>query len=348
MSRRASATLIGFFVMGALTLLVVGLLAVGAGRFGADSEIFVLNFRYSTSGLKVGAPVVLKGVQIGVVKDISVAYDEETDRFQVPVLVEIDQDRVQWPEEIRGELDSREFYEKALQAGLRARLGLQSLVTGMREIEVGFFPGTALVLSGKHSGYRELPTIPSAFDSLLGQVQSLPVEHVVERTLAILEGLNRLANAKEIPRILANLDTAMAELAETSEDVRKLVGPTGAKLDAVLDDLQKAARILSARLEGLLIDLEQAAEQVRQLAQDANAEMGPAARSLQRAGDSAEAAFDAGEEAFDAVSSVVGDRSPIRREALDALRSLSAASRALRDLADYLARHPDALIRGKR
>jgi paraquat-inducible protein B len=138
MSQRASATLIGAFVIGALALLVAGLLIIGAGRLGGDRETFVLYFRYSTGGLKVGAPVVLKGVQIGVVKEIAVAYDDRTGRFEVPVFVEIDQDRVHWPQEIRGELDSQELYERALNAGLRARLGLQSLVTGMRHQAADF------------------------------------------------------------------------------------------------------------------------------------------------------------------------------------------------------------------
>ncbi len=348
MSRRANPTLIGAFVMGALALLVTGLLIIGSGRFGGDLETLVLYFRYSTSGLKVGAPVVLKGVQIGVVKDIAVAYDDETGRFLVPVYIEIDQDRVQWPGEIRGELGSRELYDKALQAGLRARLGLQSLVTGMYQIEVGFFPGTALVLSGKDTGYRELPTIPSAFDRILGQVESLPLEHFVEQTLSILGGLNKLVNAREIPCILASLDTAAAELAQAGRAVRERVGPTGDRLDATLDDLQAATRTLSARLDGVLVTLDRAAENVRQLAQDAGAAIGPAAKSLRAAADSARAAFDAAEGAFAQLSSAVGEHSPLHRETLNTLRAVTAAARTLRDFSDYLERHPEALIRGKR
>jgi paraquat-inducible protein B len=346
MSRPAGATLIGAFVMGALALLVAGLLIVGSGHFGEDRETFALYFRNSTSGLKVGAPVVLKGVQIGVVTDIAVAYDDDSGRFLVPVHAEIDQDRVQWPGEI-DELGSRELYETALQAGLRARLGLQSIVTGLQQIEVGFFPGTELLLAGKDTGHRELPTIPSAYDRLLGQVESLPLEHLVAQALAILEGLNRLVNAQEMPRILANLDTTMAELAQASGDLRQRVEPTGDRLDATLDDVQAAVRTLSAKLDRVLATLELAAENVVGLTRDAGAEVGPVAKSLRAAGNSAKSAFDVAEGTLDGLSSMVGERSPLYREALSTLRAVSAAARTLRDLADYLERHPEALIRGK-
>jgi paraquat-inducible protein B len=328
--------------------LVAGLLIIGSGHLGGDRETFVLYFRYSTSGLKVGAPVVLKGVQIGIVKDIAVAYDDETGRFQVPVYVEIDQDRVQWPQEIRGELDSRELYEKALEAGLRARLGLQSLVTGMRQIEVGFFPGTELVLSAKDSRYRELPTIPSAFDRLLDQVESLPLDHFVQQTIGILDGLNRLANAKEVPRILANLNTATAELAQVIGEVRARLAPTGDRLDLTLEEMQAATHKLSTKLDDVLVAVESAAENIRGLARNVGTEVGPVAKSLRGAGDAAQTAFDTGQKTLDQLSSAVGERSSLYRETLTALRAVSSAARSVRDLTDYLERHPEALIQGKR
>lgn len=94
----------------------------------------MLYFRYSTNGLKVGAPVVLKGVQIGIVKDIAVTYDEASGRFMVPVHIEIDQDQVQWPGEIRGELDGRELLPEMLRIRCRRQracgLVVQSPQTG--------------------------------------------------------------------------------------------------------------------------------------------------------------------------------------------------------------------------
>lgn len=348
MSQRANPTLIGAFVIGAIALLVAGLLVLGSGHYGGDRETLVLYFRYSTTGLKVGAPVVLKGVQIGVVQEIQVAYDDASGRFLVPVYIEIDQSRVQWPGEIRGELDKRELYQRGLEAGLRARLGLQSLVTGMLQVEVAFFPGTKLVLYGGDSRYRELPTIRSPFERLLGQVENVPVERLIQEALAIMEGLNRLVNAQEVESILANLDTGAANLARVGAGVSERIGPTGDRLDVTLDEIHGVARILSTKLDGLLAAVEQAADGVNQLARNTNVDIGPLAKDLRKAGNSAANAFASAEGAFDTVSSAVNQRSSLYRESITALRSFSKAAESLRSLADYLERHPEALIRGKR
>jgi paraquat-inducible protein B len=348
MSRHASPTLIGAFVVGALAVLVAGLLILGGGRFGGDRETLVLFFRTDTSGLRIGAPVVLKGVQIGVVTDIGVTYDEERGQFVVPVYVEIDQDRVDWPGEIRGELDSKALYERALQAGMRARLASQSLVTGMLQIEVGFFPGSPLVLHGRDPRYRELPTIRSPLERLRGQLERVPVEQLVAQALGVLEGLRGLIDSPEVPRILGGLEDAVGAVAAAAAAARDLLGSGDGGLDATLTDTRRVARLLADRLGGLLTALEEAAGEVRLAAAGARAELGPAARSLRRAGDAAQGALEAAQGAFDSLEAAAGEHSPLRREALVALRSLTSAARSLRDLADYLERHPEALLRGKR
>jgi paraquat-inducible protein B len=217
----------------------------------------------------------------------------------------------------------------------------------MRQIEVGFFPDTPLILSQEQSDYRELPTIPSALDRLLGQFESLPLDHFVQQALAILEGLNGLVNAPELQRILAHLDSASVEVTQASSELRARVGPTGDRLDATLDGLQAATQRLSEKLDEVLIAVGQAGESVGQLAHNADTEIGPVAESLRAAGDSARSAFDTAEDSFERVSVVASDRSPLYREALTTLRAMSAAARALRDLADYLERHPESRIRGK-
>ena len=65
MARRANAALIGAFVIGALALLIVGALALGAGRWLSSDLRFVLSFREPVTGLIVGSPVEFRGVKVG-------------------------------------------------------------------------------------------------------------------------------------------------------------------------------------------------------------------------------------------------------------------------------------------
>jgi len=56
---------------------------------------------------------------------------------------------------------------------------------------------------------------------------------------------------------------------------------------------------------------------------------------------------DAAATTLQSTGDLVGPNSQLRRDMTDLLRELKEAARSLRVLADYLERHPDALIRGK-
>ncbi len=73
MNKKTSPTLIGAFVVGAVGLLVIAVIAFGSGRLFRQTKEFVLYFDNSVNGLRIGAPVKFKGVEIGSVKDISIA-----------------------------------------------------------------------------------------------------------------------------------------------------------------------------------------------------------------------------------------------------------------------------------
>jgi len=45
--------------------------------------------------------------------------------------------------------------------------------------------------------------------------------------------------------------------------------------------------------------------------------------------------------------SLLGDDSQLRYDAVDLMRELTGAARSIRLFADYLERHPEALLRGK-
>src|SRR5437588_10884162 len=131
MKRRANARLVGIFVVGAAVLAVVAVGVLGSGRLFRTTQRFILVFRGNVNGLRVGAPVKIKGVTIGSVTDIqlqlnlgmrSIAYG--TGGIRIPVLIEIDENRV------TGFAITRDVRD-AVQEGLRAQLAMESFVTGI-------------------------------------------------------------------------------------------------------------------------------------------------------------------------------------------------------------------------
>ena len=65
MNHRVSPMLIGAFVLGALLLAVMAVVVIGSGRYFRRTSPFVLYFPGSVNGLREGAAVKFRGVEIG-------------------------------------------------------------------------------------------------------------------------------------------------------------------------------------------------------------------------------------------------------------------------------------------
>ena len=89
MSGKANKTMIGLFVLGALTLALAAIVALGSGVFFTKTFSCIMYFPNSVSGLEVGAPVLFRGVPIGSVKEISIEADASRLHFYIPVVIEI-------------------------------------------------------------------------------------------------------------------------------------------------------------------------------------------------------------------------------------------------------------------
>jgi paraquat-inducible protein B len=70
MGKRISPAVIGAFVVASFAILVVALIVAGSGKMFSKPTRFICRFQGNLNGLKVGAPVKVRGVQIGTVSAI--------------------------------------------------------------------------------------------------------------------------------------------------------------------------------------------------------------------------------------------------------------------------------------
>src|SRR5512143_1986566 len=99
MSKKANKTLIGAFVVGAIALIIAGVVIFGSGKLFAPVRKFVMVFAGSVKGLNVGSAVIFRGVKIGAVTDIQLRVDPKNMTAVIPVYVEIDPRKITVPEE---------------------------------------------------------------------------------------------------------------------------------------------------------------------------------------------------------------------------------------------------------
>jgi len=322
--KRASKTVIGIFVVSALALIVTGVLIFGSGDLLKERYKFVLFFQDSVKGLNVGAPVVFLGVKIGEVKDISVIQDPLKSSFYIQVIIELTSGKIKQSitKELGGVKETYEYCNTLIKQGLRAELGLQSVVTGQLQIELGFHPGEKAILLGGYDRCQEIPTMPSRFEKLTNTLENLPIEEIVNKVSSSLDRIDALLNSPEIQEILQSMKLTMEDASKFSYKINTQIQPLLKKLDAIL-------------------------ETYTLLAQNLDRQIGPLSSNIQELVKMVTDASKHAEKTLMSIENVVGENSITTVELTATLKEFSSAARSIRNLADFLNRHPETIVRGK-
>lgn len=201
---------------------------------------FVLYFDESVRGLAVGAPVEFKGIKIGQVTGMRLEYEPKSATFRIPVVIDIEPERV-----VERGAGLRAAPQAAFQAlvkrGLRARLETGNLLTGQLFVALDMHPKTPVRLARAGGPYPELPTIPASFgqmtaslESILAKLDRIDLEGIGSNLKGTLAGTNKIANAPELERSIADLSASLASLRGILRKVDQHAEPIAANLDKAL------------------------------------------------------------------------------------------------------------------
>jgi paraquat-inducible protein B len=321
MAKKANPKLIGIFVVGAVALLVIGVVVFGGGKFFAKKERFVLYFAGSVKGLSLGAPVTLRGVEIGKVTGVKVLFNRETLSFQTPVYIEMFADKVQSVGKMIAEKavmydkDTADTLDLLVQLGLRAQLDLQSMLTGKLQVSFDVHPGTQVYYANIDKEVRELPTVPSNMQRLAQMLRNLDLEGMVKDVRQTLAVIKSLVSSPEVAASIVSLH-------KTLDDIGKLARTTNRKVGPLADSATTLIRNVDGQVDPLMANLNQTLDQAR-------------------------AALEQAQVTLASVGGVVAEDSMLMWELERTLKELRNMSRSINDLAEDLQRQPDSIIRGK-
>lgn len=335
MSKRANPTVIGGFVIGALALAVAGVLLFGGGRLFSDSRAGIIYFRESVAGLNVGAPVTFNGVSVGSVTSIELVYNVEEEAVQIPVSIAL------FPQSLTyagGDLERLDI-KALIDAGLRAQLGLSSILTGQLVINLVVVPASRIRLVTADpetfrtpEGVIEIPAIRSqmqevnaALETVLSSVAAIEPEVLLEEIHASVRAIRDLVTMPELTQIVHQANDTIGQVQELVNDVDGRVTPLLAGAEETLTALRDLAN------EGELTLTE-----TRELVTDAQPALASVQRTLEQA-----------ERTLATMGTVLEPGSELYQQTTQALREATRAARALRTLANTLERNPNALLFGR-
>lgn len=264
-------------------------------------------FDGSVRGLQQGAPVEVRGLNIGRVLDVHLEFDPRENRILIPVTMEIEPERimVSGGGDVRpSDGDGFPVLTALVGRGMRAQLRTGSLLTGDLVVALDFFPEAEPAEVRSEGNLPVVPTIPTQLDSLtasvervLERVSALPIEGLVADMRRTVQGVEGLVASPETKAAVQALNQSLVQMQGLIGQVSTEVGPTSTALRESVQQLQATLRQAQATLQG--------------------------------------------------AQSFVGPDSQIRYDVSALLKELQGAARSIRVFADYLERNPQALIRGK-
>lgn len=318
MSDKPHTVAIGAFVIGAVLIgITIVIFALGSG-FGQEREKVVMVFDGSVKGLVIGAPVTLRGVQIGQVTNLELMLDADTIELIMVVEAEISEKNIRRlgsnPEDVTDDLIAR---------GMRAQLKTQSLLTGMLYIQLDFHPDKPAVFVDLQSAHVQIPTIPTDLELLTRKIEEIDLAQLADKLQGIVNGLNTMVTSDAFQALPATMQGALAAVTTLSNELKTQLASSGPKLDHVLDGATDTLAGANAELPKLSTLVEGNLEVLS-------------------------GAITAFEQTMTNVDSLVSPGSATAYQLNKALRELTLASRAIQELANLLDRQPESLLRGKK
>lgn len=330
---KVSPTVVGLFVLGGVIIGLVGLFAFGGVHFFAKPQRFVVFFDESISGLDLGSPVKMRGVRVGRVTSVNIRYEQSRNRSIVGVVCELSRDTLLDETGEQIDVSDREALQNLIDRGMRAQLGVIGLATGLLYVELDFYnpkehpvPADMRELAGEK--YAFVPAVPSAISEfqanlteILNDVKRIDFAKIGSE----FQGLLTDARAK-LDKVEVN--DLIAQWTEAGKSVNALAADP--KLKEAIGNMNVAAMQLQSvlnKLDGQIVPTTEKLNVTLTQAQQTLATFDATAATLRE--------FVASQQNFGANLG-------------DALEQVSKAAEAVRRLADFLERNPNALLTGRK
>ncbi|MCZ6906052.1 MAG: MlaD family protein [Deltaproteobacteria bacterium] len=379
MGKKLSPTLVGGFVVGALALVVIGIITFGSGRLFSKTFEFVLYFDSSVNGLNIGAPVKVRGVEIGTVNNILLNLEREKrlkeaaklgarqamQRWspRIPVIIEIDAKKLTSKGSTGLALSDPEAFDALIEQGLRGQLQTESLVTGLLYIDLDFHPGSSVnLVEASGSGYKEIPTIPTTFEAVqaevmkvIGNLKEIKIKELIDSATETIEGLKRVIDSPEVRAVLRSLNKTLTDADKLVQNIDSQITPVSDNINEAVQgfgDVMKDAKKLVRNIDGQVSTVSESFKGtmtgVQKLVRNVDGQVAPLSSSIDDTAKTVSAAMVQAKKTLSTADGAIGEDSPLMHDLTVALTELSAAARSIRVLANYLERNPDALLYGKR
>jgi len=321
MSKKANSTAIGLFIVAGLGLGVCGLILFSSSRLFTRTHECILYFDSSLNGLNEGAPVKYRGVTVGSVKRVMIHFNQFSNDFSMPVIIELQDNLMRKRLEDGRTLEVLTDLAGDVHRGLRATLEADSFVTGVLYVGLNTLADAAPpFLHQLKPLYFEIPTQETHIELMMRNLASLDLKGLekdlrglISRMDATIEGMK----VEELRNSISNLLAGLNSLARSPELTNTLAAARSAA-----DKYGQLADRISGRIDPLVASATNTLAQ----ADTTLAELRSGVQNLR---------------------GMLAPDSALNYDLSMALNQLATAAQSISALADFLREHPNALLTGR-
>lgn len=235
---------IGAFVLFAAAIGVAAVVLFGAGELLRVTVPFETYVNESVQGLEIGAPVKLRGVQVGAVETIDFVqnrYDGHEHYVFIGMRI--------YPDRISGRIgrDLPRRLREEIEHGLRIRLASQGLTGGVYlevdyvdpvlhpPLQISWAPASYYVPSTGSTGARVLERL----ERVITELDAADIDQIARRVATLLEEVS--ATVRGLEPVVKGFERVASDASRAAEDVRQVLKEDVAKkLSALLETLNFA------------------------------------------------------------------------------------------------------------
>jgi paraquat-inducible protein B len=320
----ASARLaaVGLFVLIGIVLAAVTVALFGRLDLFGETRAAEIVFDGSVSGLGVGSPVTFRGVRVGAVSSVAIAFDPRSQEAHIPVKIRLEASKVVLPKGLGSATPS---IAQWVAEGLRGEVVPISLIADQSEINLTFDRSIPAKL---HPGIVDVPEIPVNGPSegqFAQQLSEVPLKELAENAILTLQSVRNLADTvgKSLPPVLDSTRTSSMKAGQALDAARTTIQELQIRMNTTLDGIDRLSGSADRQLNGRGADLHTLLVTSNQAISNAR-------------------------DVLSNLKGMTNDDSPDRANLEAALSDLSDASVALRGFANDIEQNPRLLLTGRR
>lgn len=258
---------LGLFVLFGVLVLLAALFIFGASKWFEGKTVQETYFPETVDGLKVGAPVALRGVPVGQVTKINFTWNiyHYTEPRFVYVQFEVDRKVSLVPPGA----EYKRFVQNEIKKGLRARVKSQGLAAGTAMLSLEYVnpaenPPLHFPWAPRNiyipSAPGEMSQIMENLEKVLAEVKQIDFRKIgaeAQGDLAAAKDLIHHADEMNLREVGTNVNALVNDLRGVASQLHAFIGVTNQVPQAGLEQIARHADELVARLQGTVTRLDQ-------------------------------------------------------------------------------------------